>query len=116
MASVRKPVLISKRSAIDAILVLCSKVIKTFPECEVQATVSMLSKDSFTHNYKSELSKKEKEGEKNLLRQKNSWRIMVKRLRQEEWMLGFKVLKKVPKCMEDEEIEAMMDPNVNHIS
>ena len=64
MASVRKPVLISKRSAIDAILVLCSKVIKTFPECEVQATVSMLSKDSFTHNYKSELSNKEKEGEK----------------------------------------------------
>ena len=41
---------------------------------------------------------------------------MMKRLRQEERMLGFKVLKKVPKCMEDEEIEAMMDPNVNHIS
>ena len=28
---------------------------------------------------------------------------------------GFKVFKKVPKCMEDEEIEAMMDSNVNHI-
>ena len=54
-------------SAIDAILVLCSKVIQTFPECEAQATVSVLSKDSFMQNYKSDYFKKEKEEEKDLM-------------------------------------------------
>ena len=96
-------------------------MIQTFPECEAQATVSVLSKDSFKQNYKSEYSKKEKEEEK-LAKTKEFMEDNDENVEKREVDVVnvnrpgvFKMFKKVPKCMEDEEIEARMDSNVNHI-